>query len=340
MELTTIKSIPKYGIELLEAIGCLHLESLAKKEPVSLLNELLKANELLSITSRKLEPEKIQNWITAAQKQTAKLADKAEEKEVASEKEPTENVNLEEQQAIIDCLKRAPQAELLNMKLVKDAKLSVSDIAEGILLSNCDEEQYVQTKDGRTSLKNILRKNRKVSKQNIGSFRDFDSLLSDNHPVAPLSKGAHSAINASSDGLNRNVPPSSRRFIKGVLHANPERLRRSAIVLILLQFAVATNIFGIPYFIIAASSTDTIRIDIILSLIFFVFLAFMAYLIWGSQGSCRVCGQKQFIPKHCIKHKKAHHTKLFGYMLPTAIQLIVFKWFYCIFCGTAIRLKK
>jgi hypothetical protein len=64
------------------------------------------------------------------------------------------------------------------------------------------------------------------------------------------------------------------------------------------------------------------------------------YLIWGIAARCRVCGQRQFAPKKCLKNRKAHHIPWIGYIFPTALHAIFYKWFYCTYCGTAVRLKK
>ena len=64
------------------------------------------------------------------------------------------------------------------------------------------------------------------------------------------------------------------------------------------------------------------------------------YLICTSRAKCPVCGQRQFLPKNTRKNKKAHHFPLLGYIIPTALQALLFKWFRCVHCGTSIRLKE
>jgi hypothetical protein len=66
----------------------------------------------------------------------------------------------------------------------------------------------------------------------------------------------------------------------------------------------------------------------------------IAYLIWGMGGSCRICGQKQFLPKVCLKNSKAHHIRGLGHIVPVCIHMLLFKWFRCTYCGTPVRLKK
>jgi hypothetical protein len=66
----------------------------------------------------------------------------------------------------------------------------------------------------------------------------------------------------------------------------------------------------------------------------------VAWLIWSSGGSCRVCGQKLFVPRSCLKNVKAHRLPGLGYILPLCLHVLLFHWFRCTHCGTPIRLKK
>jgi hypothetical protein len=66
-----------------------------------------------------------------------------------------------------------------------------------------------------------------------------------------------------------------------------------------------------------------------------------AYLIWAvGDGRCRICNQLLFVPRRVNKNSKAHHAPLLGYIVPTALHLLVFRWFRCTYCGTAVRVKE
>jgi hypothetical protein len=66
----------------------------------------------------------------------------------------------------------------------------------------------------------------------------------------------------------------------------------------------------------------------------------IAWLIWGLSGSCRICGQKLFVPRMCLKNSKAHHITGLGYIASVCLHMLLFKWFRCTYCGTPVRLKK
>jgi len=67
----------------------------------------------------------------------------------------------------------------------------------------------------------------------------------------------------------------------------------------------------------------------------------VAFLFFGvGTGRCRICGQGQFMPRACRRNAKAHHVPLLGYIIPTALHMLVFRWFRCTYCGTPVRLKE
>lgn len=66
----------------------------------------------------------------------------------------------------------------------------------------------------------------------------------------------------------------------------------------------------------------------------------IAWVIWGLNGSCRICGQKLFLHRSHLKNAKAHHVRGLGYIIPLCFQILLFRWFRCTHCGTPVRLKE
>ena len=63
------------------------------------------------------------------------------------------------------------------------------------------------------------------------------------------------------------------------------------------------------------------------------------YLFVAVDARCRVCSCHLFYSRRCLKHVKAHRI-LGGFpMLAQTIHILLFHWFRCMYCGTAIRLK-
>jgi DNA-directed RNA polymerase subunit RPC12/RpoP len=66
----------------------------------------------------------------------------------------------------------------------------------------------------------------------------------------------------------------------------------------------------------------------------------IAYFVLGIGCKCRVCGQKLFVHHRHLKNSKAHRIPGFGYILPLCVHILLFRWFRCPHCGTAIRVKE
>jgi hypothetical protein len=47
-----------------------------------------------------------------------------------------------------------------------------------------------------------------------------------------------------------------------------------------------------------------------------------------------------YVPKHCLKNKKAHYLPYFGYIGSVGLHVMLFKWFNCPLCGTSNRIKE
>lgn len=144
------------------------------------------------------------------------------------------------------------------------------------------------------------------------------------------------------DDTNKGRQPGTRRYIRGVLHTRPFSVFSGAVVTLLVIIALPCSLgagallflsaelpeyFGwVPGWLLAAPVSLP--------------LLGICYLIWGVNGSCRVCGQKLFVHRPHIKSPKAHRIPGLGYILPLCIHVLVFYWFRCTHCGTSIRLKE
>jgi hypothetical protein len=65
----------------------------------------------------------------------------------------------------------------------------------------------------------------------------------------------------------------------------------------------------------------------------------LIYMFVAVDARCRVCSCHLFYSRRCLKHVKAHRI-LGGFpMVAQTIHILLFHWFRCMYCGTAIRLK-
>ncbi len=137
------------------------------------------------------------------------------------------------------------------------------------------------------------------------------------------------------ESTNRGINPSSRRFVRGILHPLPISVALAAFWALL--FRLSFIVFVVSMILFVMNELDA-RQYWWLAVICPV--AGLFHLVSASQIRCRVCGQKEFWPSGAHKHVKTHRFLLMGPIFSTALHLLLFKWFHCMFCGTAVRIKK
>jgi len=141
---------------------------------------------------------------------------------------------------------------------------------------------------------------------------------------------------------NRGRKPSSRFYIRGVLHDRPLRVWFGGLITVLLQLMVPLAIIAAPLLILSDQQPEKFAWVPAWIIAFPLALPVLGvlYAFISSGAKCRVCAQRMYVPKHCLKNRKAHHLPLFGYIGAVALHVMVFKWYNCTFCGTSIRIKK
>jgi hypothetical protein len=150
-------------------------------------------------------------------------------------------------------------------------------------------------------------------------------------------------IRAPRPETNAGKNPESRRYIRGVMHAHPYRLSIAALVTLLLALVLPLAIISAGLLLWSDLQPELLPWVPKWLLAFPLALPVVggAYLIWGvGSGQCRICNQQLFVPRRVNKNSKAHHVPGIGYIIPTALHLLVFRWFRCTYCGTAVRVKE
>jgi len=369
-KLLDIIQLPHDGVELLEAVGYLDDEDLRDANVEELLGELVKANEKLKIMPQNPTKESVGKWkrdLGEISDEVAKEDDEAGDAEdveestasvdiLASKAEGDDSdegddshaidldpsiVNFEEDSEVQEMLSISPKAMTLDPSLISRHKLAVADIPEGTLLTQCEGEVEinVMTTARMAKIQQREAENKRTGLM-VSRIRSFDDAESGEHHIKPLDKGTPKDSVSVSTGLNDGLSPKSRRFVRGVLHPNSISVRISAFFAVLVQLFLAANFIGIPWLLIHEYLSGDSMFWWVVGLASGFLLSALCYLFWGLGARCRICGQRQFSPKKCLKNKKAHHIPLIGYILPTALHAMCFKWFYCTYCGTAVRLKK
>jgi hypothetical protein len=150
-------------------------------------------------------------------------------------------------------------------------------------------------------------------------------------------------IRAPRPETNAGKNPESRRYIRGVMHAHPYHLTAAALVTLLLAIVLPLAIVSAGLLLWSDLQPELLPWVPKWLLAFPLALPVVggAYLIWGvGSGRCKICNQQLFVPRGVNKNSKAHHVPVIGYIIPTALHLLVFRWFRCTYCGTAVRVKE
>ena len=283
------------------------------------------------------------------------------EREMSASSDPGP-VNFELDPDVVEMIALSPVALPLSGKVLAEAGVAVHDIPEAILLTAArgDVSMRVSARKREKSMES------KVVKTAVGGGTHVNTILfgsrkeevktmrvrSTSEFVLPSAKPAVVNPTENEDRIrllrsalpqtNEGVSPDSRRFVRGVLHSHPGRLWWGAVFTLSFQFFAPLGIFSAlallmkdvqnPYFQWVPGW-----------FLFFpcsVFVFGILFLLVSYGASCRICGQRCFVPRQCLKNKKAHHIPVLGYVFATAMHMVLFSWFRCTYCGTPVRLKE
>lgn len=352
--MTQLRSIPGIGktsLELLEAAGFGSAEALAKAGCDELAAELERANGILRIAKRAPAKTNVRKWIDAART----LTGAGSEPEAA----PKMPVDHESSPPVAAMLADSPFAIPLPAKVLKDRSLAVSDIPPAILLNRYSGDLEVRVEDRVPGPRQGGRPAAPESNVRIAESIATGRLEIDSSRVKPTDALAGRAprpaptsaviqndrvalIRAPREKTNRGRDPKSRRYVRGVLHSHPIFLTTGAIATLVLFVALPLGIVSSALLLLSQEVPATFGWVPKWFLAFPLALpvAGLAYLIWGLGGSCRICGQKLFVPRMCLKNSKAHHFPGLGHIVPLCFHILLFRWFRCTYCGTPVRLKK
>lgn len=176
----------------------------------------------------------------------------------------------------------------------------------------------------------------------LPTFTTFEAYEAGETRVAPLSR---ISLDAPAEPLEPgrtmdrlNAAESLSRWVqRGVQHPTPWFLIFGALVSLLWRLAVLGALVGIPWLLLTAERGSDHRMEVMIAGGVLLVLGF-AQLIVLNRARCRICSCHLFYSRDCVKNRKAHHLFGLGYTASLALHLLIFQWFRCMYCGTAIRL--
>lgn len=337
-----IEGIDEDSLALLEAAGFQHASSLARISPIALHRELSRANELLRIAPAVPDVSRLQDLIAAARKISG-INDALDANSEANEAFAIPNV--------IQLLEAAPVAVPLSARMMVENKLGVADVPEALALDEIAcylgadrmlESSPVKSSGGNVRLAENSNSKVEIDASRVRSIEEFADPTAP--PVAPSSGGDDriKLLRSPRKESNEGRDPSSRSYLRGLLHRNPFRIYFGALVTLMMMLSIP--VAAASAFLLLASTHLPKFFSWVPSwlIVFPLSLPLIAlfYAVLGNICSCRVCCQKLFVPKSHLKSPRAHHVRLLGYILPLCVHTLLFRWFRCTHCGTPIRLKE
>jgi len=262
-------------------------------------------------------------------------------------------VNFEADPVVVEMLANAPFAIPVPAATMAEQKVPVGEVLPGVILTRArgDIEIRVDTRTRQSEEPPAERRRMPIDEDlvdrgiDVSRIKSIDDVREHRERKRKELRKASPGIDelrTTSEKVNRGIAPNSRRFVRGLLHPHPIRLRIAAIITLTCQLLVVPAIAA--SILLLFSTLDPKLFPWIgpwllvfpLSLPVFGLL----YLMVAVGMKCRVCTQRIFVPRHCLRHPKAHHITPFGYIFALALHLLVFSWFRCEYCGTGARLKK
>jgi hypothetical protein len=339
--------------QLLEAAGYIDVASIAAANADLVHQKLMETNEQTQIYKKLPDISNITQWIEAARHLTSP----------ANTDNSSELVNFEHDPDVVEMIAMAPLALPIPGKSLAERQVPVSEIPEGILLTAARGDvsirvgtkspektqaiQVVKTPVNHGSYVNTISfglKREEVDRSRIRSIQEF--IDPDKQPNIEEQKARAEEririMRAALPETNEGVDPSSRRYIRGVLHSNPHQVWWGAVFTLASQILIPLGIFAAFALLLKDNGASLFQWvpSWFLAFPLGVFVAGAMYLVISYNSSCRICGQKCFVPRNCLKNRKAHHIPLLGYVFSVALHIILFRWFRCTFCGTPVRLKE
>jgi len=354
-QLSSIPGIGKTSLELLEVAGFLDVESLAHAGVEELTLELARANEILKIAKRTPKATNVEKWIHSARTLIG-FHEQPEEEVVMP-------VNYEGNPQVLEMLEEAPLAVPFPARQLVEHGVGVADIPTAIFLNRYSGDLEVRIKgmvpaveekppisqEAKNSLPRL--KSDLLSPAvtgfvgiDLSRVRSTAEMTSEGVkvPVTFDTQDRLSVLRAPLEKTNRGKNPDSRNYIRGVLHTHPVSMWFAAVITLLLFTVAPAAIISAGLLLLSDQMPEHFQWVPKWLLAFPIALPVVAifYAIWAQGGSCRICRQRLFWPRHCIKNSKAHHVPGFGYIVPLCLHILLFRWFRCSYCGTPVRLKK
>jgi Domain of unknown function (DUF4332) len=184
------------------------------------------------------------------------------------------------------------------------------------------------------------------------SFATLEEYSEGRRGVAPLSresleKSTGETASAPADGeegprrvqrLRSSGEGLSRWVRRGVVHPRPVHTWCGAVVSLLWRVSFLAGIAAFIWLVAAVEQPSQYTAEVIAGAVVLAVLGLLQ-LHFSARSRCRICSCNLFYSKNCHKNRKAHLLVPLGYVASLSLHLLIFGWFRCMYCGTAVRLR-
>ena len=175
----------------------------------------------------------------------------------------------------------------------------------------------------------------------VAGFHTFEDYQAGKARVMPLSRYSIDApiedreAMPTERGLNTDDFPRTMR--RGVVYPNPVLLVCAAIISLVWRLALLAAILAVPWLVLMVPQPSVYKLEILSALGILTALG-LAQLIVMGRVRCRICTCHLFHSRNTAKNRKAHCLPFIGYTASLSLHVLLFQWFRCMYCGTAIKL--
>ena len=371
--LSTFENLPPEAIELLEAAGHTDIKSLFEHSYEEISQELIKANNVLQIVDGDLSDNRLLEWLKTIEQQAGKELTRSQispsivpttqsPSKTPSQQSAQEPPTQQNQAPLVSRLdlQQSPVAIPLSKDFTERHNLNLESLPQGTIRSVDNSTP--------STIPEPAKQQGLVSQVNLNQTNNLEPIQTSTPPSlfgkdstnakpAPLDKSRilsmeeyqqegskvaqpaepkqNNLTRTTRKETNEGVNPESKFFIKGVLHQDIPKFKIGSYAFLFFNLLILIIFAVTPLAII-----DKEKYWWCIFAPGLMLPAAFIYFTVCQKASCPICTQKQYALKRCLKHKNAHHWPVFGYMLPTCLHALFFKWFRCIFCGTSVRIKE
>ena len=133
----------------------------------------------------------------------------------------------------------------------------------------------------------------------------------------------------------RELPRWVRR---GVVHPRPWHTWLGALVSVAFRLGMVGSVGWLIWLLTQVERPGDYKTPVMIGAAVLTVLGLLQ-LHYAMRARCRICSCPLYYSKNCLKNRKAHHLPGLGHVMSLALHLLIFGWFRCMYCGTAIRLR-